>query len=73
MTVIRAPDDDDDLDDGVLQAEATESGVSKAVGRSIKYIKRVLGMKAARKRRKPRYTAARLTCRTIRLANRKHE
>lgn len=53
MTVIRAPDDDD-LDDGVVQVEATGSGVSKAVGRSIKYIRRVLGMKAARKRRQPR-------------------
>lgn len=50
MTVIRAPDDDEG-EVGVVEKVEAKGSVTKAVGRSIKYIRRVLGLKS---RRKPR-------------------
>ncbi|KAK3909397.1 Protamine [Frankliniella fusca] len=56
MTVIRAPSDDDvDKDDKkAIEPEAAESGVAKAVGKSIKYIRSVLGLKNTKRRRRRR-------------------
>ncbi|XP_052131089.1 protamine-like [Frankliniella occidentalis] len=50
MTVIRAPSDDDNEKEAV-QTDA-DSGVAKAVGKSIKYIRSVLGLKKTRRRRR---------------------
>ncbi|XP_034248359.1 high mobility group B protein 4-like [Thrips palmi] len=57
MTVIRAPLDDEDEgvgegEAGVVEQTEAKQSVTKAVGRSIKYIRRVLGLKNKRRTRK---------------------